>query len=169
MLSPTTGDFQDGYRTDACALNLGARRTSWVALTKMLWRTTMTEDVIARVVLRNPDGSSILDATQPITAETIAKYRVGEEVVQRASVALEKLGFKILEAGPTGLTISGDRALFERIFHTVLQENTSRAPSALAPRAAKPRFAPLQPLRIPDELASVIAAVVMPAPPELMP
>jgi hypothetical protein len=61
-------------------------------------------DVIAQVVLRGPDGSSILEASQPITAATIAKHRIGTETIQRASIALENLGVKVLAPGPTGLT-----------------------------------------------------------------
>jgi hypothetical protein len=122
----------------------------------------MAEDVIAQVVLRSPDGSSILEAPRPITAATIARHRVGAEMIQRASTALEKLGFKVLAPGPTGFTISGSRALFERIFNTVLQENITR------PRPAQtPRFAALRPLTIPTELSSLIAAVIMPVPPDL--
>ena len=122
----------------------------------------MAEDVIAQVVVRSPDGSSILEVSQPITAATIAKYRVGAEMIQRASTALENLGFKVLAPGPTGFTISGNRALFERIFDTVLQEDTARGRPAPAQR-----FTALQPLVIPVELSSLIAAVVMPVPPEL--
>ena len=124
----------------------------------------MAEDVIAQVVLRSLDGSSILEAPQPITAATITKYRVGAEMIQRTSTALESLGFKVLAPGPTGFTISGNRALFERIFDTVLQEeDITRARPTLAP----PRFAALRPLTIPAELSSLIAAVVLPVPPEL--
>jgi hypothetical protein len=123
----------------------------------------MAEDVIAQVVLRSLDGSSILEAPQPITAATITKYRVGAEMIQRTSTALESLGFKVLAPGPTGFTISGNRALFERIFDTVLQEeDITRARPTLAPR-----FAALRPLTIPAELSSLIAAVVLPVPPEL--
>ena len=121
-------------------------------------------DVIAQVVLRGPDGSSILEASQPITAATIARYRVGTDTIQRASIALENLGFKVLAPGPTGFMISGSRALFERVFDTVLQENITRARPGTAPR-----FVALRPLIIPAELSSVIAAVVMPVPPELTP
>ena len=129
----------------------------------------MTENVIAQVVLRSPDGSSILEASQPITAENIARYRVGVEVMERASTALEKLGFEVLEAGPTGFTMSGSRALFERTFDTVLEENAATARSMLAGDPNRPRFVPLRPLTIPAELSSLIAGVVMPGPPELMP
>jgi hypothetical protein len=122
----------------------------------------MAEDIIAQVVVRSPDGSSILEAPQPITAATIAKYRVGAEMIQRASTALESLGFKVLAPGPTGFTLSGNRALFERIFDTILQEDVTHARPTPAPR-----FAALRPLTIPAELSSLIAAVVLPVPPDL--
>jgi hypothetical protein len=130
----------------------------------------MAEDVIAQIVLRSPDGSSVLDAPQPITAETIARYRVGEEMIQRASTALEKLGFKVLEPGPTGITISGNRLLFERTFDTVLQEkeNVARGRSTPVPGPFRSRFLVLRPLSIPAELSYLIAGVVMPAAPDLM-
>lgn len=165
-----TGHLQPGLESsEECVPVLGAFPASSPKSTNWLWRTTMAEDVIAQVVLRSPDGSSILDATQPITAETIARYRVGEEVVRRASGALERLGFKVLAPGPTGFTISGSRALFEQVFDTVLQESADRGQSALEPGKVQPRFVPLRPLRIPDELSPLIAAVVMPVPMQLMP
>jgi hypothetical protein len=131
-------------------------------------RTEMAQDIVAQVVLRAPDGSSILDAGQPITASTIARYRVGAEIVQRASTALEKLGFKVLESGPTGFTISGERPLFEQTFDTVLQENFARTQPALGAAPVQLRFTALRRLSIPAKLSSLIAGVVMPAPPELM-
>lgn len=167
---PATVHLQRGIESSReRASVVGASPPSSHKCTNMIWRTTLAEDVIAQVVLRNPGGSSILDANQPITAETIARCRVGEEVVRRASVALERLGFKVLAPGPTGFTISGSRALFEQVFDTVLQESADRAQSAPKPGEVQPRFVPLRPLRIPDELSPLIAAVVMPVPMQLMP
>jgi len=49
----------------------------------------MAQSVIAEVILRKADGSSVLDAQEPITARNIAQYRVGEEVAEKASRKLQ--------------------------------------------------------------------------------
>jgi hypothetical protein len=106
----------------------------------------VTEPIIAEVVVRARDGSSILDAPGAITEETIDRYRASEETRAEAAARLEALGFDVLGSGPTGLTISAERELFERTFGTATA-----------------------PITVPEELADLIAGVVLPERPELHP
>jgi hypothetical protein len=106
----------------------------------------MAETVIAEVVVRAPDGSSILDAPSPVTEETIGRYRASEEANAEAAARLEALGIDVVGRGPTGVTISADREVFERTFG-----------------------AATDPVAVPEELADLIAGIVLPERPELYP
>ena len=106
----------------------------------------MAEKVIAEVVVRARDGSSILDAPGPITEETIDRYRASDEMSAEAAARLEALGFDVLGTGPTGLTISAERDVFERTFGS-----------------------PTGTINVPGELADLIGGVVLPERPELHP
>src|SRR3712207_3965003 len=66
----------------------------------------MAQPVIAEVILRKADGSSVMDAKEAITARNIAEYRVSEGTAEEASQKLRDRGFGVLQVGPTSLTIS---------------------------------------------------------------
>lgn len=123
--------------------------------------------VVAQVILRKRDGSSILDSNAPMTAETIAQYRVEVAVRQEAKAKLEALGFSVTGEGATGFTITGEPALFEQAFQTTLtarhQEEGARSLGA----PERPRFMATRPFQIPADLASLVADVSLPVPPEL--
>jgi hypothetical protein len=104
------------------------------------------EAIIAEVVVRAPDGSSLLDARGPVTEETIDRYRASDEMSVEAAARLEALGIDVLGRGPTGLTISAERDVFERTFGSASG-----------------------PFEVPKELADLIAGVVLPERPELHP
>jgi serine protease AprX len=106
----------------------------------------MGETVIAEAVVRSPDGSSILDAPGPVTEVTIGRYRASDEANAEAAARLEALGIDVVSTGPTGLTISADREVFERTFGTASD-----------------------PIAVPEELADLIAAIVLPQQPQLYP
>jgi serine protease AprX len=111
----------------------------------------MPDPVIAEVVVRSPDGTSILDAPTPLDAETIARYRPSADALRDAANRLGERGFAIVQEGPTSITISADRELFERTFSTSPGAETGA------------------PAQIPPDLADVVAAVTFPRPPELHP
>jgi hypothetical protein len=106
----------------------------------------MDETVIAEAVVRAPDGSSILDVAGPVTEETIGRYRASEEAIAEAAARLEALGIKVVARGATGLTISAARELFERTFGTARDG-----------------------IAVPEELADLIAGIVLPERPQLYP
>jgi hypothetical protein len=111
----------------------------------------MSGPVIAEVVVRSAEGSSILDAPEAIDSETIARYRPGADALAEAATRLRERGFAIVQEGPTTVTISANPERFEETFAT-----TSGAEGAA-------------PARIPPDLADVVAAVTFPRPPELHP
>jgi carbamoylphosphate synthase large subunit len=129
----------------------------------------MTEQVIPEVILRNEDGSSVLDSREPITAENIGKYRVNEDVATRASQMLENLGFEVVQKGPTSVTISGDKQLFEDRFQTSLQVGSGDVVRSEIGDVRVPYYVPKTPLYIPQELAPLVADVVIPTPPQYFP
>jgi hypothetical protein len=129
----------------------------------------MAQPVIAEVILRKADGSSILNAQEAITARNIAQYRVSKETAEEASQKLRDRGFEVLQVGPTSLTISGDKGLFEENFETALQiTSTNVMPSDIA-GAETTYYEVKEPMRIPEDLSSLIADIVLPTPPLLFP
>jgi subtilase family serine protease len=129
----------------------------------------MAEKVTTEVILRSANGSSILDAKEGITAENIEKYKVGREVIEEASKKLEELGFEVLQAGPVGLTISGDRALFESVFQTTLEARSMEIMPTKVSGAGVSYYEAIKPIKIPEDLSPLIADVALPAPPEFFP
>jgi hypothetical protein len=129
----------------------------------------MTEKVTIEVIVRSADGSSILDAKEAITAENIAKYRVGKEVIEAASKKLEALGFTVVQAGPVSLTISGDRALFENVFQTTLEVRSKEMMGTKITGAEASYYEATAPIKVPKGLSPWVADVVLPTPPEFFP
>lgn len=127
----------------------------------------MEERVIGEVVLRSADGSSALDLEEPINAENIAKYQVGKELVDEASTKLEALGFRVEQAGVASVTISGERPLFERVFQTTLKIRSKDALETKVEGVEALYYEAAKPIRIPEDLSSLMADVVLPTPPEL--
>lgn len=128
----------------------------------------MSEQVTAQVTLRAKGGSSVLEADEPITADNVHKYQAGKETIQEATRKLSAYGFEVGAAGPQGLSISGDKALFERVFHTRLEaQKTSGGAESLAGTGIY--FQAAEPMDIPDDLSSVVAGVTLPTPPQLFP
>ena len=124
----------------------------------------MEEKVTAQAILRRRNGSSILEATEPITSENVAKYKVDEGITQEASAKLSAYGFEIGEAGPYSLSITGEKQLFERVFRTRLTAKKSAEPGIQATF-----YEVEEPIKVPDELSALIADVALTRPPELFP
>jgi hypothetical protein len=129
----------------------------------------MAQPVIAEVILRKADGSSVLDAQEAITARNIAKYRVSEEVTERASRKLHDRGFEVLQVGPTSLTISADKELFEDRFQIDLETKSTDMMAPEIEGAETTYYVTKKPAKIPQDLSSLVADIVLPTPPELYP
>ncbi len=106
----------------------------------------------AQFVLKDAAGRSILDAGGPLTAETVAAFAVPPERLAEARRRLEALGFRVEAAAGAILSVSGEAALFRRLFGTV-------------PEA--PGGGEAVRLEVPGELADLVAAVFLAPPPEL--
>ena len=124
----------------------------------------MEEKVTAHVILRRRNGSSILEATDPITSENVTKYKVDEGIIKEASAKLSAYGFEIGEGGPYSLSITGDKRLFERVFRVRLTAKKSAEPGIQATF-----YEVEEPIQVSDELSALIADVALTRPPELFP
>ena len=129
----------------------------------------MTDKVTAQVILRSASGSSILESKEAITAENIAKYRAGNEAIEEVSQKLNRLGFQVVQVGPTSLTISGDKSRFEEVFQTTLQARKREVLGSKIPGAEASYYEATAPVKVPPELSSLVADVVLPTPPEFFP
>lgn len=123
----------------------------------------MSDEVIAQVILRSADGSSVLESDEPITSENVKSRGAEERVIEEAQRALRDLGFDVVQASEVGVTISGDKERFEDVFDTTLEE---RSDSTDADADRERVYEAKQPVRIPEELSSLVADVVFPVPPE---
>ena len=129
----------------------------------------MTQPVVAEVILRKADGTSVIDAQEAITARNIAEYRVSEEVAEEASQKLQDRGFEVLAVGPTSLTISGDQGLFEDTFGTALETKSTNVMPSDIEGAETAYYEAKEPIRIPEDLSPLVADIVLPTPPQLFP
>lgn len=124
----------------------------------------MEDKVAAQAVFRRRNGLSILEATEPITSETVAKYKVEKQIIQEAREKLSAYGFEIGETGPYSLSIRCEKQLFERIFRTRLTAKKSTEPGIRATF-----YEAEEPIKVPEELSALIADVALTRPPELFP
>lgn len=76
------------------------------------------ELMAAEIILRGPEGSSILDFPELPGEEELASARPTTEARREASARLMEWGFTISSEGEFGLTAVGSRRLFERTFRT---------------------------------------------------
>lgn len=113
------------------------------------------ETFAAQLILKRADGGSILDAEGPITAETLARFRVPDDRIAFVRAELERMGFDVPQGDATSLSVTGPRELFATVFGL----EAAAASSNVAAHAT----------RIPDELSGHVADVVITPRPELFP
>jgi len=123
----------------------------------------MHDQVIAQIILRSPEGSSVLESDEPITSENVESRRAEKQVIAEVQGALRDLGFEVVQVSEVTITISGDKELFEDVFDTTLEE---RSASADADADRERVYEAKQPARIPKKLSSFVSDVVFPVPPE---
>src|SRR5689334_1052043 len=118
----------------------------------------------ASVIVRSRSGLSAKHPPTPITPENVKSYLPNEEALRQAADELGKLGFSIDLIAPTQVSISGDPALFERVFKTRLFEKQFPVFEGQKSGASQTRFEANRPLTVPDELAKLVESVDL-APP----
>ncbi len=123
----------------------------------------MSDRVVARVSLRSAEGSSVLDADEPITSDNVDDYRAGTNAIEGAKEALRGLGFDVVQASEVGLSISGDKDRFEEVFDTTLK---ARSESADAESGDRQAYEATEPVQVPDALAAFVDEITFPVPPE---
>jgi hypothetical protein len=92
------------------------------------------DQVLAEVLLRSESGRSLAAPTEPVTAVNVTQYYSSDTIVHTATQRLAALGFDVVQQDQLGLTIEGNKALFERVFHTHLARQPASRPRA--PRTA---------------------------------
>jgi hypothetical protein len=115
----------------------------------------MVEKVIAQVVLKASNGSSVLDSDP----ESVV---IDDVIIAEASKKLRTLGCDVIAPGIHSLSISCEKQLFEEIFQTSLER--IEAPKAAAIESF---FRCRGPVKIPDSLIPYVAGVLLPEPPGL--
>lgn len=123
----------------------------------------MSDRVVAQVSLRSAEGSSVLDADEPITSDNVDDYRAGTNAIEGAKEALRGLGFDVVQASEVGLSISGDKDRFEEVFDTSLKARSESADAELGDRQA---YEATEPVQVPDALAAFVDEITFPVPPE---
>ncbi|MCS3665395.1 hypothetical protein [Salinibacter ruber] len=123
----------------------------------------MPDRVVAQVSLQSAEGSSVLDADEPITSDNIDDYRAGTNAIEGAKEALRGLGFDVVQASEVGLSILGDKDRFEEVFDTTLK---ARSESADAEPGDRQAYEAMEPVQVPDALAAFVDEITFPVPPE---
>jgi hypothetical protein len=82
--------------------------------------TQANDQVLAEVLLRTDSGYALAAPTEPVTAANVTQYYSSEAIQEAAAQRLAALGFDVVQQDPLGLTIEGNKALFEQVFHTHL-------------------------------------------------
>ena len=108
-----------------------------------------------------------LESTAPITSKNVHRHQADQETIRHASELLSAYGFKVEPAGSFGLSLSGDKALFERIFQTRLAPRKGSDTESIPLGGTGIMYEAQSPFKIPEDLSSYIAFVTLPIPPEL--
>lgn len=89
--------------------------------------------------------------------------------MKEASNRLNVLGFEVVQTGPVGLTISGSKDLFEKVFQTTLEVRTKPVMPPEVAAEERAYYQATKPVQVPADLCSLIAGVTLPTPPEYFP
>ena len=114
-----------------------------------------TPNSIAQLVMKRPDGRSILDL-ESVTAATADLGNVTTDRAAQISNRLENLGFQVQSGNLNTLSIAGENKLFEDVF-------------GISPTAAMVARTPAHSTRIPEDLTDFVADVFVTPPPDFFP
>jgi serine protease AprX len=120
--------------------------------------------VQASVILRASSGKSAREPDAPITPQNVASYMPAEDAPREAADALQRLGFDVDHVGLTHVTISGDKALFERVFGARLAAKSHPVFGGQRAAAHHVHFASDRPLSVPESLSRLVDAVELAKP-----
>lgn len=113
------------------------------------------ETISAEVILKSQTGRSLTEGI-PITSENIKDFQPSQETINEAVVIFRELGFTVSPSNIT-ITIVGTKTLFEKVFDTKLQINTTDKGISIPPT---------RDLTIPDSLRHSVEKVIFIPPPE---
>lgn len=81
---------------------------------------TLPREIYAQASPTSIGGSSLFDATAPVTADTVEGYRSDQGLTNEAVMRLRDAGFRVLDVSPVTINIAGPPAAYERTFGTTL-------------------------------------------------
>ena len=113
------------------------------------------ETISAEVILKSKTGRSLTEDI-PITSENIKDFQPSQETINEAVEIFKELGFTVSPSNIT-ITIVGTKALFEQVFNTKLQINTTDKGISVPPARE---------LTILDSLRHIVEKVIFIPPPE---
>lgn len=125
--------------------------------------------VVARVVLKGEGGNSLLDCPPGADPERLSAYLPSEERVRDVHAWFERHGFDVGDAAVTGLSVEAPKERFETVFATSLESVHKDTEVAGHPGRTSEYYRSVGPLRIPQELTDLVAAVVLAEPPDFFP
>jgi subtilisin family serine protease len=83
-------------------------------------KTALPDKVFSEVSPISPQGESLFDANEIITAQTVDKFVSEQSLVYKAMKQLRKIGFEVLSTNFITINIAGSPALYENAFKTKL-------------------------------------------------
>ena len=133
-------------------------------------RTSAGDEAIAVVSPRALDN--LFQATEPITADNVDRYRSSPQDIAATRDEMRKLGFRVVQEGETTISIAGPPKRFKEVFGIALKKE-ARPLSERAPEHTVEFFAPdvAEPeqhlLEAPEQLTPLLDGVAMARPPEI--
>jgi hypothetical protein len=127
-----------------------------------------TDEVIGLVSPRSVGGTSLFEATAPVTAENVDEFRSEQSDIAATSNELRRLGFQVLQESTTTISFSGPSRLFQDTFNVELQRETVEVTGGTELEFFAPPEEPLQQvLEAPGDLGNLTEGVAISRPPEL--
>lgn len=114
------------------------------------------ETISAEVILKSISGRSLTENTS-ITSNNIKDFRPSQETINEVVKIISELGFKVIPSSIT-ITIIGPKSLFEKVFNTRLEINTTTKKISI--------IKPNKDLTIPESLRPNVERVLFIPPPE---
>jgi subtilase family serine protease len=126
------------------------------------------DEVIAVVSPRSVGGLSVFNMDAPITQDNVDGFHSTQEDITAASRELRLLGFTVLQEGPSTISISGSRKLYEDVFSTKLRKQKKEVIEGTTMEFFDAPGEPSeQLLEAPEALSDLIEGVALAEPPTL--
>lgn len=122
------------------------------------------KDVSAQVVLKPADGSV---SDENVTSENVGRALPTDDDLRKTANHFKKLGFTVEHAFGNSFSITGSRALFEKVFETKLSDE--KKGSLKAKHAGGSKSLELPRTGLPGDIAKIVQTVTFSEPPDFGP